>query len=83
MKKNGYHRILVPEEHGGDLVGPLEFNTFFEEIAWGGVGFCHRYRGGHAATYVRELSSVRRRSSTRWCARGWKTRETSTTAAGR
>jgi len=28
MKKNGYHRVLVPEEYGGEMLGPLEFNTF-------------------------------------------------------
>ncbi|MFZ5645851.1 MAG: acyl-CoA dehydrogenase family protein [Bacillota bacterium] len=39
MKKNGYHRLLVPEEYGGLQVGPEAFNIFFEEIAWGSVGF--------------------------------------------
>ncbi len=38
MKKNGYHRILVPEEYGGEMVGPLEYNTFCEELAWGSMG---------------------------------------------
>lgn len=39
MKKMGYHRILVPEEYGGCMMGPELFNIFFEEIAWGSVGF--------------------------------------------
>lgn len=38
MKKNGYHRVLVPEEYGGEMLGPLEFNTFCEELAWGSMG---------------------------------------------
>ncbi|MGB4616657.1 MAG: acyl-CoA dehydrogenase family protein, partial [Dethiobacteria bacterium] len=39
MKQNGYHRLLVPEEFGGSYSGPEAFNIFFEEIAWGSVGF--------------------------------------------
>jgi alkylation response protein AidB-like acyl-CoA dehydrogenase len=38
MKKNGYHRVLIPDEYGGSMVGPLEFNIFAEELAWGGAG---------------------------------------------
>ncbi len=39
MKKNGYHRIMVPEEFGGMYSGPEMFNVVFEEIAWGSLGF--------------------------------------------
>ncbi len=38
MKQNGYHRILVAEEFGGELVGPEAYNIFFEELGWGSMG---------------------------------------------
>ncbi|HEY5531087.1 MAG TPA: acyl-CoA dehydrogenase family protein [Candidatus Anoxymicrobiaceae bacterium] len=37
-KKNGYHRLLIPDEYGGTMVGPLEFNIWCEEMGWGSVG---------------------------------------------
>jgi alkylation response protein AidB-like acyl-CoA dehydrogenase len=37
-KKNGYHRLLIPDEYGGTMVGPLEFNIWCEELGWGSVG---------------------------------------------
>lgn len=39
IKQMGYHRMLVPEEYGGAMMSPDIFNIFFEEIAWGSVGF--------------------------------------------
>jgi len=39
MKKNGYHRLFITEENGGDGAGADEFNILFEELGWGSVGF--------------------------------------------
>ncbi|MFZ5596433.1 MAG: acyl-CoA dehydrogenase family protein [Bacillota bacterium] len=38
MKKNGYHRLLVPEEYGGLNAGPEAFCIVVEELGWGSVG---------------------------------------------
>ena len=37
-KKNGYQRLLIPDEYGGTMIGPLEFNVWCEELGWGSVG---------------------------------------------
>jgi alkylation response protein AidB-like acyl-CoA dehydrogenase len=38
MHKMGYHRALVPEEHGGLELPPLACYTILEELAWGSLG---------------------------------------------
>ena len=37
-RKNGYHRLCIPDEYGGTLIGPLEWNILGEELGWGSVG---------------------------------------------
>jgi len=39
MKELGYHTVFVPEHFGGMGLSPLELHIFWEEMAWGSVGF--------------------------------------------
>lgn len=39
MKELGYHTVFIPEHFGGMGLSPLDLHIFWEEIAWGSVGF--------------------------------------------
>jgi alkylation response protein AidB-like acyl-CoA dehydrogenase len=39
MHELGYHTIFIPEEYGGIGLDPLGLHIFFEEMAWGSIGF--------------------------------------------
>ncbi|MEW6526463.1 MAG: acyl-CoA dehydrogenase family protein [Spirochaetota bacterium] len=39
MYKNGYHTVLISDEYGGLGLDPLAVHIFWEELAYGSVGF--------------------------------------------
>ena len=74
MYENSYHTIYVSDEYGGMGLDALGLHIFFEELAYGGVGFAVSLATSVPSSWVARRAVVAvayMRSSSSWRASGW------------